>query len=1060
MDLLNKFLPWILISSSSLLLASTPTDTASLNTDIINANTGADTTLNFQKDITLALSPALPLLRPLNSTPNFSVVLPIQTITINGNNFTLSGSNSFRGFFVRGGNVVINNLTFSNFRAIGGTGSPLFNNGGGGGGGGFGGALFVSNGSTVTLNNPMFINSNATGGAGGTSIGQGLGLGGGGGGGFLGNGGAVDGSSGASGGGGFAFAGGASEVSGGGGGGTGGQGFDATLAGGGNGGVDFGLSAGGTGGASNLSGAGGPGLPGPSGTGGGGGGDSQDAPGGVGGLGGFGGGGGGGAAADNDVGGTGGMGGYGGGGGGGGQSATASGPSGAGGAGGFAGGGGGGAGSEEVAPIVGGTGGIGGFGGGGGGAGGGGDGGTGGVGGAGGHGGGNGAPSTATGGGVSVTGGGGGGGAGFGGAIFIERGGALTINGSATFQGNTVTGGAGGFGATGFATTGSAAGADIYMMSSGSITFNITSNVNIPNPIQGDTGAGGGSTTTGGLTKAGCARLTLNGANTYTGPTVVEGGELRIDGSVTSNIQVQNGAILSGIFSTTGNVSNSGFISPGNGGIGQISMNNFVNQPTGTVVVDITPSGAVHDTLMVIGGTATLNGGTLNVVVNAGNYIAGTQYVIINAPTTGTFSAVTQSGVNAGAVNFSVSYSSVILTVLNHVLFQNQTINPGIPSTVASCLVSANLIPGSDLASVVQDLGMLTDSQLNKALYNLSPANFGTLDWINARNNSFIADIIANHLTDFSCSGKNCEGWTASSWIDVYANLMNNRRFYDNLGPYNADGIGAVTGFDLTFEQRFKMGLGAGYTHTWLEWKGHRGHANINSYYGAAYSNYQGCWFNVDISAIGGRSDYHLKRQINIQARNVQASVLPNLCGGTDTNQIVQVVNIDRFARSHPRGYFGTGHIGLSAKWGWCNKTIEPFALADYHYFHLTKFNEQGANTLDLNVRKHTQHILRGEAGLKLARIWEEDCYCSTPYIGLSWVGEFPLGRATEIGNFTGQSCAMNVTSYHSAVNLLSPQFGVNWTSECGLSFSFGYKGLFNHNTRINEIDAQFEWVY
>jgi hypothetical protein len=61
----------------------------------------------------------------------------------------------------------------------------------------------------------------------------------------------------------------------------------------------------------------------------------------------------------------------------------------------------------------------------------------------------------------TTIGGAGGGGAGFGGAIFIENGGTLNINGSASFQGNTVTAGASG--GTG-ATAGSAAGADIFMM--------------------------------------------------------------------------------------------------------------------------------------------------------------------------------------------------------------------------------------------------------------------------------------------------------------------------------------------------------------------------------------------------------------------------------------------------------------------------------------------------------------------------------------------------------------------------------------------------------------------
>jgi fibronectin-binding autotransporter adhesin len=158
------------------------------------------------------------------------------------------------------------------------------------------------------------------------------------------------------------------------------------------------------------------------------------------------------------------------------------------------------------------------------------------------------------GGGVGCTGGtglsapctGGGGGDGYGGAIFVNVGGALTITGNVTFFGNDAvpgqsqTGGAGG----------TAAGTDLFMMTGSTVliapgagnivTFNGTiaddSASSIANPNY-PAGSGAGLTIFAGTT-------VFNGANTYSGQTVVNGGAL--NGAL--NTAANNG----GAFSTTG----------------------------------------------------------------------------------------------------------------------------------------------------------------------------------------------------------------------------------------------------------------------------------------------------------------------------------------------------------------------------------------------------------------------------------------------------------------------------------------------------------------------------
>ena len=300
-------------------------------------------------------------------------------------------------------------------------------------------------------------------------------------------------------------------------GGTGGDGSRAGGGGGGGGGVTrVTLTQKGRAG---DGGAGGPG----GGGGGGGGGEAYHA--GDGGRGGFGGGGGGGGAnyefypKQERVRGKGGRGGFGGGGGGGGGGEGRIG--GAGGKGGFGGGGGGGSSpvSQYGTEVDDNAGGDGGFGGGGGGV------------------GGNHEISSRVRPGKSDFGGGygsfnyrqsggSGGGAGFGGAIFIQKGGAVTIAGSLTFQNNRVFPGRSARETSKLAL---ARGKDIFMMGGSKLIFASDELITIDSDIESDhdreTAVPDFS---GGLTKSRNGTLILKGTNSYLGGTTLSGGKLSV----------------------------------------------------------------------------------------------------------------------------------------------------------------------------------------------------------------------------------------------------------------------------------------------------------------------------------------------------------------------------------------------------------------------------------------------------------------------------------------------------------------------------------------------------
>jgi autotransporter-associated beta strand protein len=485
----------------------------------VNASTPAGGwIINLQTNVTLA-GPLSPI---------------FNSVTINGNGFTVSGNNTTRIFMVgvdtatqttpqgspanttsiiaQRPRVAINNITLANGLAQGGTG--------GAGGMGAGGALFVNQSADVTLSNVSFAQNRASGGS-GSGSGGGGGLGGegdDGGGGIFGSGG----------GGGGGIFGNSSIGSGGGGGGYSGSAPH-----------NLGPGTAGTLSIAGLSGSGGrcAGVfctpPPPGGANGGSGASAGSTGGGGGGFGG-------GNAPSQ---GTGGNGGFGGGGGatngnggfGGGGATGFGGNVSKGGNGGFGGGGG-----------VGSPGGNGGFGGGGGG-------GTT-TAGNGGFGGGGGRGTTTAGSGGFGGGGGnttdGGGGAAMGGAVFVVKGGNLTVNTDGTASSasgaNAVVGGTG-------ANAGQAFGSGFFVQGS-TLTFGGTGSYTISNDIADLNGSAGNTTTndglggTGGATsivKNGAGTLVLSGSNTFTGGITVAAGTLSLG---------SNSAAGTGTITTTGSV--------------------------------------------------------------------------------------------------------------------------------------------------------------------------------------------------------------------------------------------------------------------------------------------------------------------------------------------------------------------------------------------------------------------------------------------------------------------------------------------------------------------------
>jgi autotransporter-associated beta strand protein len=182
---------------------------------------------------------------------------------------------------------------------------------------------------------------------------------------------------------------------------------------------------------------------------------------------------------------------------------------------------------------------------------------------------------------------------------------------------------------------------------------------------------------TGGLTKIGPGTLTLSGASTYTGPTMVDAGALFVNGSIANSaVTVNSGAKLAGIGTVGPTTINSGGIfAPGTSPGTMAVQGNLAFQSGAFYVVQVNPTMASTTN---VGGSASL-AGNVDAIFAPGTYGLVRSYTILTATggRTGTFDALITSGLPAD-FQASLSYPGNT-AVLNLTAELVPELTPGTP---------------------------------------------------------------------------------------------------------------------------------------------------------------------------------------------------------------------------------------------------------------------------------------------------------------------------------------------------------------------------------------------
>ena len=904
----------------------------------------------------------------------------------------------------------------------------------------------------VTISNLRLSDNSATGGNG--AAGQTGTQGGGGGGGLGGDGGT--GNSGGGGGGGFRGNGGLGNVNGGGGAGGGllGNGGNGFGGGGGGGGLIAGSNAssntggngssGAFGGAAGSSGAvnGGNGMSPVLGGGGGGGGGYQDifgsaGNGGNGGNGGLGGGGGGGGKFgfslndQNNSGGSGGAGGaYGGGGGAG--TGFAGGVSG--GSGGEFGGGGGGA-YGPNAPTNGGNG---GFGGGGGGSG---QQGAGSQAGTGGFGGGDGGPDT-------PNGGAGSGGSGFGGAVFVRSGGTLNVIGT-TVSNSTV--GAGASGGTG-GSAGVAAGQDLYVMSgvnaifsgagssmtgsisgdggvmvqgSGTTSFTGSNNYTGGTFVAGTAGLEGNTNSlqgaitdnshvtfnqsfdgdylgdiagSGNVTKTGSGTVNFLGLNSYSGTTDVQQGRLNAHG-LSGDVTIAPGGTFGGTtgFSyVVGSVTNGGTLVGAVGTSGYLDIVNYTDTASSKMQVNITDTPitfGVGSSAVAAEGTATLNGGTVNVSATPGNYVAGTRYYFLAASTlVGSYSGITgfsEPGLHAvlgyGELQFgTIWYETAYFDLVAGTDYASiaTTFNQ---AGVANYIDNNSADPG--MQALINSLSTLTPAQQQAALDAMTAQVNGTIAQLNVQDTTFMYMMLRRRVgSAFAASnysGESDEGAFVMSTPGSAAyrgaaampvSLTSRRSTEEWVMPCASSrscptwggwmsgyGLGGNAGSDGNAAGGV---YGSGGTIAAIERP--LDDTNLLGFFGA-YSNLSVRLTGLPQSSSANQGSFGTYYLRDLGRTYFLAAGSAGFAGYRETRSMI-FGSTDATATGNYSGWNPSAYLEEGARFQVGRTSVQPYGALQYIYVRQNSFTETGAGSLDQSVGGINTHALRRPAGLRAWR--------------------------------------------------------------------------------------------
>ena len=534
-------------------------------------------------------------------------------------------------------------------------------------------------------------------------------------------------------------------------------------------------------------------------------------------------------------------------------------------------------------------------------------------------------------------------------------------------------------------------------------------------------------TSVGKLHKQGSGIATFSGdSKEFKGSTAITGGTLFVTGALSSSgtnlpvIAVSAGGALAGS-GTVGSVRVAdGFIGPNNVKKLTVKEDLTLNSAS-TYRVKVKSTAHSSDQVDVL-GTATLNKAAVFVDPEPGFYGFGSTYTILKSGSRiGNFSKATTKSSN---FRFTLANEG------NDVLLKLAVIEPfldfpadnknikSVANNLDELALSGALAGNPALSEAVNSLAGESFAEVNEALDQLHPAPFSAFSELQVESGSKLLSLFHRR------PGPACCEKTWRLWLEPYGNWLTEKQTGMQQGFHSQTGGGAL-GMDWQLHRNLVFGLGGAGNYSRLDWNNHRGHSDINGYYGAAYTDFTYNYFYLGASVLGGVDRYRTHRHINFST-------------------------IDETARAKHSAVDIMGQLSTGLFLGPSSCLFFPFINVDYFFLGQDSFTERGAPGLNLSVKSFDTQTVRAElgAGLQVQDKNYKETMCISPKVSLGWAMQRPVSHESIKASFEGENLKFAVDGWDYTWQLFTFNLGLNFSYKC---FTIGaeYIGEINGNDKF-----------
>ncbi len=544
----------------------------------------------------------------------------------------------------------------------------------------------------------------------------------------------------------------------------------------------------------------------------------------------------------------------------------------------------------------------------------------------------------------------------------------------------------------------------------------------------------------GDVRKLGAGKLELTGdSSAFAGTTTVQAGTLAVNGKLGGTLDVAAAGRLQGNGSV-GNTTVNGSVAPGNS-IGTLRVTgDLVLNPGSTYEVELDPAGSADR--IVATGTATLNGGAVQVVAGSGNYARAARYTILtaNGGRTGTFGSVTSNlGFLAPALEYDANNAYLTMT-RNGVSFQEAgtTHNQTAAGAAAESLRQGNPLYDATLG--------LSVSQAQAAFDQLSGEAYASVRTALIEDSRYLRDAINERLrAAFDPRGQAGAGGDTSAGASPRQAIGNTERgalwaqtfgaWAQTRGDGNAARLsrtngGLLAGADAPVSQHWRLGALTGYSRTRFNVKDRQSSGASDNYHLGLYAGAD--WNGLTLRA-GASYTWH-----DLSARRDV-----DFPGFTDRLKSGYRANTSQIY----------GELGYRSNIG--SVAFEPFANVARVKLRTNGFSEQGGAAALTSQRAGTDATFT-TAGLRATASFDTQGTPLTLRLMTGWRHAFGDMTPGATMRFASGSDTYTVSGVSLARNTAVLEAGLDYAATSNAALGLAYNGQLGSGLSDHAIKATF----